>query len=579
MTRSHAPLMPLILDSDTKKLQEWGFLPGVPAAGRESPLRNIFAKGQAPAGERYSGHPADGGTPGNATAEMLERLAVHMKCPWPNLFGAGDTTDENDAIPAGYTYLAQLVAHDLVHNVAPLPRLDDPTSPFARDYRTERLVLDTIYGGGPAAGPLPFALEGDDPGQRWQLRLGHVTAHEDRANGGPVMDDQPPRDIARAKCPHLNDSGRPRTGVPDALIADPRNDDHLILSQMTALFHEFHNFVVNAIREMKGRGGPLDEFARYRAYLEARKVVALVYRRIVADDLLPRLLNCSVYEFYKRAKHPDEFLDSDGGTRVPVEFSHAVYRFGHVMVRSDYALNDRFVPGRLEPAPIGDVLDRSSARHPELMPVAHEWLIDWARFFEGLGKTPNHSRRIRPDVAEGALSGDTYFPNDRGREGGIFYRDFARGADAGVRKVASLIDILRAAGRELPPLLADANYREHAIGGWLKRQDDALIGADRRHKFSPDQQVALSQDPPLMFFILFEAAHDEHGRRLGVLGSTILAEVFFAALRATEDAIERDDKTLAAARALFGPAVPGTMPRLIEFITSKGGLPPVVCGP
>jgi hypothetical protein len=576
MTRSHSTPMPLILGTNERKLQEWGFDPDSASKPQKSRyLRNICSSGQAPDNERYRGHPADNGIPGEATASMLERLAVHMKYAWPNLFGDTDTSKDNLAIPSGYTYLAQLVAHDLVQNVGPLPDLRQPTDYMARDYRNERLVLDTIYGGGPAAGYLPYELADLAPDQRWMLRLGRVTAREE-VNGGPIMEEQPARDIARATCPHLSDSGRRPKGAPEPLIADPRNDDHLILSQLTAMLHAFHNILVGQIRGMKG-GTALDEFASYRAFVQARKVAALVYRRIVVNDLLARLLKPPVYEFYKNAQAQD-FLDADTGNHVPVEFSHAAYRFGHVMVRFDYALNERFVPGRDEKAPISTILARSSARYPHLMPVACNWLVDWARFFEGLGETPNYSRKIRPDIGKGdALAGDTYFANGQGRAGGIYYRDFVRGVDAGVRSLGSLVDILRAAKRNLSPLLGDANYRENAIGRWLKFQDDALLGGDRRYKFSPDELVALSQDPPLMFFVLFEAAHDEQGKRLGVLGSTILAEVFFAAIAAGKQSIESDTGTVSAAQIIFGAAIPDTMPKLIEFVKAKGGLPPVEC--
>jgi hypothetical protein len=41
----------------------------------------------------------------------------------------------------------------------------------------------------------------------------------------------------------------------------------------------------------------------------------------------------------------------------------------------------------------------------------------------------------------------------------------------------------------------------------------------------------LASDPPLSFYVLFEAAHDMGGRRLGALGSLILAETLYRALR------------------------------------------------
>src|SRR4051794_39333647 len=118
--------------------------------------RNLF--GPAAESEIYRGL---GPSPEQrrATRHMMRELAVHMKlCQWP---GAKHSLD-NPEIPAGYTYLAQLAAHDIVSNTAPLPRLDDPPTFFARDYRIDRLTLETIYGAGPAMTPLPFAIDGGD---------------------------------------------------------------------------------------------------------------------------------------------------------------------------------------------------------------------------------------------------------------------------------------------------------------------------------------------------------------------------------------------------------------------------------
>ncbi|MFZ1103873.1 MAG: hypothetical protein WAN86_13695, partial [Hyphomicrobiaceae bacterium] len=89
--------------------------------------------------------------------------------------------DENRSIPAGYTYLGQLVAHDLIHNVLPFsgtalrgrrPVQDDMD--LVRDYRTNRLVLDTIYGGGPSTDPLVYGVEASPTRRSFKLRLGEV---------------------------------------------------------------------------------------------------------------------------------------------------------------------------------------------------------------------------------------------------------------------------------------------------------------------------------------------------------------------------------------------------------------------
>jgi hypothetical protein len=229
------------------------------------------------------------------------------------------------------------------------------------------------------------------------------------------------------------------------------------------------------------------------------------------------------------------------------------------------------------------VLDRSSARHPEFLPLSVPWVVEWARFFELDRKmAPQYSLSITPPLATPMeLSGDTYFRNPDGRAGGLFYSDLLRGAQAPVRTVASMIAKLRGAARgPLPRLLDDGAYRKKVIRAWLEAQDAMLEHRGfARHRLSDDEFRALSEDPPLWFFAVFEAAHDQKGQRLGMLSSTVLAEVFFSALRSSADIIEDDDGTKEAVAAVFGDAVPGKMPELIAFIQNNGGLRPVKHGP
>jgi len=537
------------------------------------PYRNLF--GPAALNELYQGHP-DGPA---ATRAMLARLATHMKVcyPWPDFGGRPCTRDDNENIPSGYTYLAQIVAHDLVHNAGPLPRSHDESAHLARDFRVNRLMLDTIYGGGPMTGPLCYERSDTTNGQRHTLRLGCV-GPPGGSPGAPLVG-EPTRDIGRMNCPFLSDSrdpasSIPNSGMPDALLADPRNDDHLIISQLTAVLHEFHNIVWTRVRP-----STVDEFSDYRAFLLVRKAVALVFRRIVRKDLLGRLLEPGTYAYYadESRKWPDDFLDQESDNLVPIEFSHAAYRFGHVMVRFSYRLNDKL---QNNPS-IADILNRSSARRAYLLPIACDWLIDWSMFFDmGDGKRQagqlNFSRGLRPYIA-GDLSQGIFFPNEDGSggmsaDGGIFYRDFVRGLEAGTRSVKSLIAKLRPHDKARAPLLADSNYREHELGEWLKRQDRHLLPGDEPAKFTDLDRVSLSQDPPLAFFVLFEAAHCQEGKRLGVLGSTIVAEVIFSALARTRANIEGDAAVVQTAERVFGPRFPETMPDLIRFIAGSGGL-------
>jgi hypothetical protein len=245
------------------------------------------------------------------------------------------------------------------------------------------------------------------------------------------------------------------------------------------------------------------------------------------------------------------------------------------MARFSYALTPKQMNGTTVPRQrtLAEVLDRSSSRAPAMLPVACNWLVDWSYFFKKRDDPPppgfNFSRPIQPYAGTSPLAEDTYFPNEDDAHGGIFYRDLIRGADAGVRTVGSIIARIREADRKRSQLLDDASYRREKIRAWLQASD--------QHTFGNEELDSLSQDPPLFFFVLFEAAHTQDGERLGVLGSIIVAEIFFAAYKNTTEAIEDDRAGTTKSAFVFGDDIPSDMPDLIKFVRCNGGLAEVSC--
>ena len=119
----------------------------------------------------------------------------------------------NSEIPSGYTYLAQIVSHDVVYSVAQGPDVTD-TSPPIHNLRTDRLILDTLYGRGPGAAPAPYAPNRKAAQHRTRLRLGKTRLNGRRPAGGPELD------IPRVGCPEIDN--RAGLGATEALLADPR---------------------------------------------------------------------------------------------------------------------------------------------------------------------------------------------------------------------------------------------------------------------------------------------------------------------------------------------------------------------
>ena len=73
---------------------------------------------------------------------------MSLALDWPPSRHADIECWENPDIPSGYTYLAQLVAHDCVFTSAPTGAVSQ-IGTGVKSWRSSLLQLETIYGGGP----------------------------------------------------------------------------------------------------------------------------------------------------------------------------------------------------------------------------------------------------------------------------------------------------------------------------------------------------------------------------------------------------------------------------------------------
>jgi hypothetical protein len=120
----------------------------------------------------------------------------------------GSATHDSKHIPAGFTFLAQFLDHDLDFDpTSSLERQADPNA--ITNFRTPALDLDNVYATGPMASPHIY----DQSAANVDQLLVHGT------------------DLAR------NAQGK-------ALIGDPRNDENMIVSQLELAFMKCHNAIV-----------------------------------------------------------------------------------------------------------------------------------------------------------------------------------------------------------------------------------------------------------------------------------------------------------------------------------------------
>ena len=507
------------------------------------------------------------------TQVMFTKLMQRMAKTYTFKDGATSANDQNfnPYIPAGYTYLAQFAAHDIVRNSALQAGLTSKETDHT-NLRERSLLLDALYGGGPTFSELLYELPLAGEGFRSMLRTSPIA----RPPGEPTPGKCPYafRDIPRFQQSDMSDGDRVPTGRPDVLVPDQRNDDNANIAQVTALFHHLHNAVVTALRALPDmpvylEGAPkgLDLFEN------ARLVTSFVYRSVIRDDLLGHLLIGPVWERYvANGFKPLADVSSDG---IPLEFSHSAYRLGHAMVRMSYRFND--ADPEHQPVGIREVLANRSSVSPWNFPVAVKWIVDWSKLFEMGDAKHQPSRRIGPSFNEILLE-EAIFPNPTVKASaggpnadaepdpfcaGLLLRDLTRGTVGGLLTLDGILKTIPNDIRLSSPLLANPAQRVQVLRDWLEASDV---------DFSEPELVELSTNPPLMLWLLFEAADEANGCHLGTLGSIIVGDVFVARLAASHNQIESDPRTPPLLQLLFPGKSPSTMPELIRFIAKVLGL-------
>jgi hypothetical protein len=316
--------------------------------------------------------------------------------------------------------------------------------------------------------------------------------------------------------------GNDLPGAPAAAPpVSPHRTDARTVAEIGALLQRFHSAVRDAVVAggMPGRGR---RFARQADLAAAMGLANRAYHRIVVDDLLSRLLDPAVQRSHR-------------GTPRGLAQRGAAPEAASVAGWLGTALTQRCP----EPAAIAGRIGR----------------IDWSRLFE-LGPEPPEPSRLLLPVIEGEEESRT--PLRWGGEDSPLYREMVR-AGAGMRPVGTLIEALGLDRPEQPRLLAEPGYRRTVLAEWLALPAGLGIPAYRLE----DEDVAvLADDPPLPFFLLFEAMVLGQGRRLGPLGSTLLVDALAAPLARTLDGPV--DPGLE--HQVFPAGIPDSMPALIRYV-------------
>jgi hypothetical protein len=412
----------------------------------------------------------------------------------------------NPTDTAGVTFFGQFLDHDMTMDR--VSRLGFPTQPTTSpNARTPFFDLDSVYGGGPSDNPDLY-----DPTDPIKFRI----------ESGGQFEDLPRDPITK-----------------QAFIADPRNDENMIIAGLHAAFLLFHNHAVDLIRSRNPSIPENDAFFR------ARRLTLWHYQWMILHEFLPHVVRQSVIDdvltngrrFYRPL--PNDVL-------IPVEFQ-ITYRFGHSMVRPSYRANLHGDNGQPFFGMIFDPAGENSADPVDLRGGARapRRFIGWQTFFDfggALSADVRPNKRIDTKISTPLfhLPLGAILSNPAGTPPtSLMQRNLLRTLTWGIPSGQSI-----ASQMGIPPLSNTELAELRPI------------------------RASFVESTPLFYYILKEAELREDGLRLGPVGGRIVAEVFIGLL-------QLDPESYLHVQPYWLPTLPthdGTSQsfRMIDFLTFAG---------
>jgi Animal haem peroxidase len=352
----------------------------------------------------------------------------------------GDTGDSADSLgnaAAGWPIFGQFLAHDLTADRSILRSHTNTTE--LRNARTPQLDLECLYGDGPVGHP--FLYQRDDPAK---FLLG------------------------------LDGADLQRNAEGTAIIGDPRNDSHMLISQLHLAMLKAHNAFVDGARRSGVAG---DEVFR-----EAARQLRWHYQWIVLNEFLPAAVGETLAD--QVLQQDRQWFHADDGAFIPLEFADAAYRAGHAQIRHRYRLNQHTDPAALFPDLLG------------FRPVPLAKSVDWTLFFDAPGLAQaQRCKKIDGTLVRALIELPVAVTGECEIEAyhSLAVRDLQRGQGVGLPSG-------EAVARHLGITPLTAEQIGIASTGWLG-------------------------ETPLWYYILREAHVCAGGDRLGPVGGLIVGEV------------------------------------------------------
>ena len=366
----------------------------------------------------------------------------------------GDIDDSPDSLgdtAAGWPIFGQFIAHDITADRSVLR--SHANTRELRNARSPQLNLECLYGDGPTGHP--FLYQRDDPA-KFLLGL----------DGADVQ--------------------RNVEGI--AVIVDPRNDSHILISQLHLAMLKAHNTFVDEAR----RTGISND----RVFEEAARQLRWHYQWIILNEFLPALVGETLVR--QVLQEGPKWFHPMHGAFIPLEFADAAYRYGHSQIRHRYQLNLQTDPVPLFPDLLG------------FRAVSRERAVDWRLFFDTPGAGPaQRSKKIDGKLVRAlialpaAITGECEIEDYHS----LAVRDLQRGHGVGLPSGEAVAHHMGIA-----PLTAERIGIEST--GWR-------------------------DETPLWYYILREADTYTGGHRLGPVGGRIVTEVLAGLIDADATSFRR----------------------------------------
>jgi Animal haem peroxidase len=391
--------------------------------------------------------------------------------PLPDPLAPNPANPEHPTMPPGFTFLGQFLDHDMTFDpTSSLERENDPEA--ISNFRTPALELDSVYGAGRAADPQFY----DATTRNIKFLIESLNPTDPKAR---------------------NDL--PRNSQNTAIIADPRNDENVIVSQLHLAFLKFHNALADHL-------DAIHKPDANEAFRHVQQLTRWHYQWIIVHEYLPTICGQSVVADI--LENGRKFYDWRNLPFIPVEFSVAAFRFGHTQVRPGYQINntgdggDPFKAFIFRPDIDHSVPDPNDLSGGKRAPRR---FVDWSIFFEGIGPGTRRNKQIDAKISTPLFHLPAGRPGLPGAQPlSLAQRNLLRGLTFGLPS-----------GQNVAAVMAPVVGNDPLTPGEL----------------SDLKPLGFHEHTPLWFYILKEAEAREGGKRLGAVGARLVAEVFIGLLQ------------------------------------------------